>query len=466
MDIIVLDHHEAETKNLKKIEENSKENGAYVTIVVNNQMSPQYANKDLSGVGVVYRFLQCLDDELWTDYADEFLDLVALGNISDVMKMTSFETRRLVEKGLSSVTNKCFAALIAAQDYSMNGRVNIHNVQWYITPILNGMIRVGSNSEKEILFRAFIEQDEFFEYKKRATKNRPAQVVMESIYDRAARLCKNAKSRQDKIRDKGVSAICEEVDKSFQTDDKVIMVDISEIIENKGLSGVLAIKIAELYQRPCILLKKYENAKKQIVYGGSARNIDHSPIENFKEVVNRTGIFNFAQGHPNAFGQELDVNRLEEAKASLNAALKDVVFDPTYIVDYIFDVNDLEVGIIQEMTKLEDYIGQGINEPMIAVEGIHLDRSDIYLYGKTSNTLTFTLPNGIKVVQFFCKEGNALYDWVNDLWADDESITIDIVGTPSINEYQGVRTPQVVIIDSNIRERTILDLINTEDDFF
>lgn len=89
------------------------------------------------------------------------------------------------------------------------------------------MIRIGSSDEKELLFRAFIEKDEFFEYKKRATKDKPAETIQESIYDRAARLCKNAKSRQDKMKEKGVKAISEIVD-NLPIDDKVIMVDVSD----------------------------------------------------------------------------------------------------------------------------------------------------------------------------------------------------------------------------------------------
>lgn len=51
IDIIVLDHHEAE-----KVSENA--------IVVNNQLC-NYKNKHLSGVGIVYKFLQAIDEEFW-----------------------------------------------------------------------------------------------------------------------------------------------------------------------------------------------------------------------------------------------------------------------------------------------------------------------------------------------------------------------------------------------------------------
>lgn len=65
-DIICLDHH--------MVSEKSED-----AIVVNNQSSDRYENKNLSGVGVVYKFLQLLDKmNEWSD-ADNYLDLVAAG---------------------------------------------------------------------------------------------------------------------------------------------------------------------------------------------------------------------------------------------------------------------------------------------------------------------------------------------------------------------------------------------------
>ena len=277
IDILILDHHEKEEDN-------------YIALVVNNQSSKNYSNKSLCGAGIVYRFLQALDDENWNEFADDYLDLFALANIGDVMDMRSYETRYLTDLGLLNIRNKFFDALIKAQDYSMSGKVNIHNVQWYCVPVINAMVRIGSSEEKELLFRAFIEQDEFFEYKKRATKDKPAETIQESIYDRAARLCKNAKSRQDKSKEKSVEQIAE-IAQSLPFDDKVVMIDTSDVLDS-GLTGVVAIKIAEMFNKPCILLNKFLDKKTgKITYGGSARNVDNSPIDSFKDIVNSTNVF-------------------------------------------------------------------------------------------------------------------------------------------------------------------------------
>ena len=79
VEVIVLDHHEAD-----KISTDA--------IIVNNQFH-NYPNKGLSGVGVVYKFCQVLDDTLGVKYADLFLDLVAIGLVGDMMSLLDFETK-------------------------------------------------------------------------------------------------------------------------------------------------------------------------------------------------------------------------------------------------------------------------------------------------------------------------------------------------------------------------------------
>ena len=69
IDCIVLDHHEVDWDSPD-------------AIVVNNQISPQYSNKELSGVGVVWQFCRALDDSgngEGKTTANDYLDLVALG---------------------------------------------------------------------------------------------------------------------------------------------------------------------------------------------------------------------------------------------------------------------------------------------------------------------------------------------------------------------------------------------------
>lgn len=451
IDILILDHHESEKDNP-------------FALIVNNQMSERYDNKSLCGAGVVYKFLKALDDRLWNEYADDFLDLFALGNISDVMDMRSYETRYLTDLGLKNIQNKFLKALIKAQEYSMNDIVNIHNIQWYITPVINAIIRIGSIEEKELVFRAFIEEDEFFEYKKRATKNNTAQTIQESIYDRAARFCKNSKQRQDKLRDKGLEKLSNQAKKFCKNSDetKILLVDATDVL-HEGLTGVVAIKMAENFNKPVILLKRHRNERGEEVYGGSARNMNNSPIENLKDVINSTNVIK-GQGHANAFGiVDLPIDKKEEATRILNDILKDVEYDATYLVDYIFDIYEVDVNTIMQLSVFDNIICQGIEEPKIAVENIKLSRSEFEIFGKKEDIISFTY-NGIKYVQFKCKEGNQIYDFLQNAWDDNETVTFNIVGKPSINEYNGIRTPQVIILDNDIISTDNTETFEDEDE--
>lgn len=451
INILILDHHESEKDNP-------------FALIVNNQMSERYDNKSLCGAGVVYKFLKALDDRLWNEYADDFLDLFALGNISDVMDMRSYETRYLTDLGLKNIQNKFLKALIKAQEYSMNDIVNIHNIQWYITPVINAIIRIGSIEEKELVFRAFVEEDEFFEYKKRETKNNPAQTIQESIYDRAVRFCKNSKQRQDKLRDKGLEKLSNQAKKFCKNPDetKILLVDATDVL-HEGLTGVVAIKMAENFNKPVILLKRHRNERGEEVYGGSARNMNNSPIENLKDVINSTNVIK-GQGHANAFGiVDLPIDKKEEATRILNDILKDVEYDATYLVDYIFDIYEVDVNTIMQLSVFDNIICQGIEEPKIAVENIKLSRSEFEIFGKKEDTISFTY-NGIKYVQFKCKEGNQLYDFLQNAWNDNETVTFNIVGKPSINEYNGIRTPQVIILDNDIISTDNTETFEDEDE--
>ena len=430
--VLILDHHEK-----------SKENP--YAIIVNNQISNEYANKNFCGAGIVYKFLKAVDDKEWNEYADDFLDLVAFANISDVMDMRELETRFYVEVGLHSIKSKFMAALIKAQEFSMGGIVNVHSVQWFLTPVVNACIRFGTAEEKELMFKAFIEQDEWFEYKKRATKDKPSEVIQESIYDRAARLAKNAKSRQDKSREKCVQMIYEEIGEN--PTDKVIIQDISGIVDG-GLTGVCAIKVAERYNRPCLLLNKHRNSETgDLVYGGSGRNVNHSPIENFRSIVESNGQFNFAQGHPSAFGIEIPIENVENAKKIFNQELKDENFEKVYLCDYIIPECDIDENVVYEMTKFNNLLGQGIEEPMVAITDLEINRDNITIQGKNSDSYYFMI-NDIKFVQFRCRDNNSVMEWLNDSF--DNIAKINLVGHPSINEYQGIKTLQFVIEDVDV----------------
>lgn len=419
IDCIILDHHEAE--------DIAKDNKA---IIVNNQMSNDYTCKSFSGVGIAYEFLKALDDTFVCDLANKYLDLVAFGNISDVMDIRNSQTRYYIEEGLENINNKFLKALDKAQEFSTKGEVNIHNVSWYWTPICNSMIRIGSLEDRDLLFRAFIETDEVFPYKKRGSTD----FIDEDIYTRAARLCKNTKSKQDKMRD----ALCEELKEQVNPDDKVAVLIATDA--DSGIVGLSTMRLAEWANKPCIVLKEHTEG----VLGGSARNYNNSPIKDFKEVVNLVGIFNFAQGHSNAFGCELSADKLQVAREALNNALENYEYDDTIYCDFILNAYDMDYEFIKTIDDSRWLYGTGIAEPTIAIENVEIATDDCMVMGKNMDSVAF-MHGGIKYCKFKCQEDDELLQFANGL--SEDYATLNIVGKCSINEYKGNYTAQVIIDD-------------------
>lgn len=435
IDIIILDHHDADYQEESEEEIDYKGIECNKAIIVNNQLSPDYINKDLSGAGVVYRFLQALDAELWEDYADNFLDLCAVGNIADVMDMRSFETRYLVDRGIDKFENKFLQALFKAQEYSMHGIISIHNIAWYMAPVINAIARIGTLEERELLFRAMIEQDEVFEYNKRGVG-----IIDESIYDRAARIAKNAKSRQDKQRDK----VFDELKESANLDDKVVMLESK--IAQSGLVGLSAMKLADTLKRPVIIVKEIEK-NGEMILSGSCRNFDNSPIEDFKQVILDTNAFLFCSGHGNAAGLAIKPENVDLANSRFREILKDKDFNVPIPCDFVIDIDELDIKLINDIENLNWLWGTGIKEPVVAVENVCISRKDITIQGKAHDSVFFMI-DGIKFVQFKMSDGDVLYDFIND-WEveDNDEIGINVIGTCSINEYNGILTPQFIIQD-------------------
>ena len=434
---IILDHHDANYQDeLDEQNEQLAENNN--AIIVNNQLSGHYPNKNLSGAGIVYRFLQALDTELWEDHADDFLDLCAVGNIADLMDIRSFETRYFINKGIDNFNNKFLKALVKAQEFSMQGKITVHNISWYISPVINAMTRIGTLEERELLFRAMIEQDETFVYDKRGHG-----LVEENIYDRAARLAKNAKSRQDKQRDKVYNELKDMVD----SEDKIIILESK--IADTGLVGLSAMKLAEFAKRPVVILKEIEK-NGEMILSGSCRNFDGSPIDDLKKVILLSNKFIFCSGHANAAGLAIKTENVQVAKDWFKSYLQNVDFNAPIPCDFVLDVDDLSVSFICEIDNYNWLWGTGLKEPKVAVENIMIRRSDVHVQGKNFNSITF-MANDIKFVQFNMLENDALLEWVS-AWdgEDDDIITINVVGEVGINEYQGIYTPQVIIKESQI----------------
>ena len=441
IDVLVIDHHEAEMVSPH-------------ACVINNQLC-DYPTKSLSGVGMVYKFCQFIDNLMATDYADSNLDLVALGMIADMMDMRDFETKQLINMGLKDIHNPFFATMVEKNAYSL-GDITPVGVAFYVAPYVNATIRMGTPEEKRIMFESMLEHKA---YKEIPSTKRGCKGQMEKIVDQAVRNCTNIKSRQTKARDTGVEIIENLIKKNNLLDNKVLIVQIPAAAHiEKNLTGLIANQLMAKYQRPVLLLNEtvYEQevfdtngqflfSLEEKCWEGSARGYDKSSLTDFRQFCLHSGIIMYAEGHANAFGFGIRDKAIKEFIDYCNIYLAYTNFEPCYHVDFIFNADNFNGADIIEIAELKSLWGQGIEEPFIVLENIKVTNDNVILMSPDKNpTLKITLPNGTSLIKFKSSQEEYTKLKTNGI------ITINVVGRCERNIWNGRISPQVIIEDYEI----------------
>lgn len=274
--ILCLDHHLLD----KEVAPNM--------ILINNQTSPDYSNKELTGAGVAWQFCRYCD-QIWEhNYSDDLIDLAALGICGDMGSMLDMENRYIIKNGFENITNYFFKSFVEKQDYSMNGEVTPITVAFYIVPMINAMIRVGTMDEKERLFLAFIDGHRMVPCNKRGAKGTFEEVAIESI-----RECTNARTHQNKYLDEMVAAFEVKIQNNDLLNNKILFIKLEE--EDKYpavLNGLSAMRLAAKYKKPTIVARLNNEGYVR----GSMRGLNQSALESFKEFLEESGYFEYVAG--------------------------------------------------------------------------------------------------------------------------------------------------------------------------
>ena len=423
IDVLVLDHHDAE-----EVSENA--------IIINNQLS-DYPNKTLSGVGIVYKFCSKIDELMKIKEADTILDLVSLGMIADMMDMRNFETKHLIQKGLTRIENPFFKALVERQAYSIGETVTPIGVAFYIAPLINATIRVGTQNEKEIMFKAMLNHCacDMIPSTKRGEKGKT-----EAIVTQAVRNATNVRNRQKKARDNGFEYVEQIIAANNLDKNKIIVVQVSEDLD-KNLTGLIANQLMAKYQKPVLLVRETDEGLLQ----GSARGYDKSELKDLKSFLLESGFMEYAEGHAAAMGVGIYKDKVNALVDYSNTVLANYDFSACYDVDYEYMSNDFKAQDIIDIGSMKSLWGKGIDEAMVVIKGIKITSNNIILMSANKNpTIKITLQNGTSLIKFGASQ------------AEFESLKssgyteIDVIGTCAINEWQGMITPQILIKDYEV----------------
>lgn len=424
--VLVLDHHEAEPPFSGN------------AVIVNNQLSANYPNKDLTGAGVAYQFCRAVDLKTNNHFAEDLIDLAALGICGDMGSVIEPENRYFLYYGFRRVKNEMFKALADKQSFSMGGKINPMTVAFYIVPLINAMIRVGTQSEKERLFIGFIDGNKMIPSGKRG-----ANGAMEFACIESARECTNAKAKQGRIQDSAVEQMEIKIFKNDLLKNKVLFLELDEDDDFPAeLNGLIAMKLAAKYKHPTIVARLNNEG----YIRGSARGLNGSELEDFKAFLTDSNYFEYAQGHANAFGVSIPEKNLFAFHEYANEALKDYDFDENvYEVNFERIAADKDLSsLVYELGANEDIWGQFNPEVKIHITNINISYNDIQIMGKNNDTVKFT-KFGLTYIKFHAKE------FIKELQQYPE-MTIEIVGKPNLNEWCGTFTSQIFVEDYEIRK--------------
>lgn len=423
IDVLVLDHHDAE-----EVSENA--------IIINNQLS-DYPNKTLSGVGIVYKFCSKIDELMKIKEADTILDLVSLGMIADMMDMRNFETKHLIQKGLTRIENPFFKALVERQAYSIGETVTPIGVAFYIAPLINATIRVGTQAEKEVMFKAMLNH---CAYDMIPSTKRGEKGKTEAIVTQAVRNATNVRNRQKKARDNGFEYVEQIIAANNLDKNKIIVVQVSEDLD-KNLTGLIANQLMAKYQKPVLLVRETDEGLLQ----GSARGYDKSELKDLKSFLLESGFMEYAEGHAAAMGVGIYKDKVNALIDYSNTVLANYDFSACYDVDYEYMSNDFKAQDIIDIGSMKSLWGKGVDEAMVVIKGIKITSNNITLMSANKNpTIKITLQNGTSLIKFGASQ------------AEFESLKssgyteIDVIGTCAINEWQGMITPQILIKDYEV----------------
>lgn len=424
VDVLVIDHHEAD-----KISENA--------VIINNQLC-DYPTKSLSGVGMVYKFCSYMDELLNVDYADDYLDLVALGMVADMMDLRDFETRHLITRGLENIRNPYFKGMVDKQAYSLKGEITPIGVAFYIAPYVNATIRMGTQEEKLMLFESMLD---YRGYELVPSTKRGCKGQQETRVEQACRNCTNIKNRQTKARDAALENIERIIKEKNLLENKILVVKLDTFAADRNLTGLIANQLMAKYQRPVLLLNKTADG-----WEGSGRGYDKSKFDNLREFLKESDLVMYAEGHANALGVGITDKAFKTFIEYSNRELAEFDFTPCYKVDFIFNGADFRGTDIVEIAELKSLWGQGVDEPYVAIEHINVYAGNVVLMSPDkSPTLKITLPNGTSLIKF--KSSQEEYE---KLRSETGCITINVVGKCERNVWNGTVTPQIIIEDYEI----------------
>ncbi|MBS1912798.1 MAG: single-stranded-DNA-specific exonuclease RecJ [Bacteroidetes bacterium] len=407
LDMIICDHHEA----------GDRIPAAYAVL---DPIKPgcNYPFKYLSGCGVGFKLMQGIATrrgEVESIYA--YLDFVAIAAAADIVPLVG-ENRSLVAHGLRKLNDSPRPGLRGLLECAGIKRGNLGTAQivFGIAPRVNAAGRLG---DARRAVEMLIEEDEvraFQRAQELESDNRSRRTIDEETFGEAQRI----------------------VEKMLN-ESEVRSLVIHNPNWHPGVIGIVASRIVEKYYLPTVLLTSVDGMAK-----GSARSIAgfdiHNALKACESLIEQFG------GHKYAAGLSIREENIDTLRTALNNfavnEIPDEMLIPQINIDTEVGLDELTPAFFNVVKQFSPF-GPGNSRPNFVVRN-----AEIVGYPKIvgKDHLKFRVRNGhgfIEAIAF------GMGSRMSELAGGRK---YDMVFNIEENEYRGMITPQLRILDFRLTE--------------
>lgn len=432
VDVIVTDHHEVQYVD------GAEQLPKAVAVINPKRSSSKYPFKGICGAVVAYKLIEqlyvitAMDEE---ELLNEFLPFATIGTICDVMSLVD-ENRALVSEGLkrlNSTSNVGLKAMIEA--CQIDGVLDVYHIGFIIGPTINSSGRLES---AELSLELFLK-----------TEYSEAIVIAKEL--------RELNQKRQKLTEEGYLKVDELIQK-YELDKKLRVLMVKETSIDESIIGIIAGRIKEKYNRPTLVFTKSKDFLK-----ASGRSIDeYDMFESLQKYKDRFVAFG---GHKMACGLSIEEDNLKNLIVDVNndsTLSKEDLVKKIYI-DSLLHLREINLNMIADLEILKPY-GNGNPKPVFS--SLNLRVSNFAVLGKNKNVLKFDVSDGnssrkalyFKPVEEFVEEMAAQADIeqvYNMIENKNHNILIDLVYSPTINEFRGVQNIELRVSSIRISKKNI-----------
>ncbi len=355
LDVIVVDHHVAEARLPRAC-----------AVIDPNRLDDESPHRQLAAVGVAFLLVVGLNRHLreagWYREREEpdllqWLDLVALGTVCDVVPLTGVN-RAFVRQGLTMMRQRRNVGLRALGDVAgLEEPPGVYHLGFILGPRVNAGGRVGEASLGARLMTTE-DDDKAREIARHLDAlNRERQAIEQAVLEEAIEQVETAGD--------GATAAVPLV---FAHDERW----------HAGVIGIVASRLKERYNRPAVVVAWEDGADG--VGKASCRSVPGVDIGAAITAARQAGLLVNGGGHPMAAGftvERAKISPLEEfLHQRLGADADEAERTPTLGLDGALGVEGATADLLEMLEAAGPY-GAGNPEPRFAVAGAQLLRTDI-----------------------------------------------------------------------------------------